>query len=133
MSICQAGLAIKTNAMFSHIIRLAWRFSISGGIRQVHRISEHTSEKKSVTQRYILFLSMPLPAVTVRLCLSSLANGAFHVFGQLEYFNRRDELLLRELIIVNAERHEKSTDFLLIAASLKVHCFLQLPLDIGCG
>ena len=64
------------------------------GTRQVHRISGHTSEKKGVTRRYILFLSMPLLAVTVRLCLSPLADGAFHVFGQLEDINQRNKLLL---------------------------------------
>ena len=53
--------------------------------------------------------------------------------GQLENINQRNKLLLRELIIVNAERHEESASFLLIIASFKVHGFLQLLLDIGCG
>ena len=106
IGICQAELANKTNAMFSQFNLTGHGFFLYlGGTRQVHRISGHTDEKKGVTRRYILLLSMSLLAVTVRLCLSPLADGAFHVFGQLENINQRNKLLLCELIIVNAERH----------------------------
>ena len=38
-----------------------------------------------------------------------LADGAFHVPGQLECFNQRDKLLFRELIIIDAKRGKERT------------------------
>ncbi len=39
----------------------------------------------------------------LRSCFPSLTDGTFQVFGQLEYFNQRDELLFGELVIINTE------------------------------
>ena len=68
----------------------------------------------------------------LRSCLSSLADGAFQVFGQLEYFNQRDELLFGELVIINTERSKERPDLLFLGTALKVHRILQLTLH-GCN
>ena len=64
-------------------------------------------------------------------CFPTLADGAFQVLGQLEYFNQRDELLFGELVIINTKGSEERTDLLFLGTALKIHRILQLPL-YGC-
>ena len=71
------------------------------------------------------------PVLQLWSCFSSLVDWTFQVFGQLEYFNQRDELLFGELVIINAKGSEERTDLLFLGTALKIHRILQLPL-YGC-
>ena len=56
---------------------------------------------------------------------------AFQVFGQLEYFNQRDELLFGELVIINTKRSKERPDLLFLRAALKMDSFYELLLNGG--
>ena len=71
------------------------------------------------------------PVLQLWSCFPSLVDWTFQVFGQLEYFNQRDELLFGELVIINAKGSEERTDLLFLGTALKIHRILQLPL-YGC-
>ena len=49
------------------------------------------------------------PVLQLWSCFPSLVDWTFQVFGQLEYFNQRDELLFGELVIINAKGSEERT------------------------
>lgn len=72
------------------------------------------------------------PVLQLWSCFPSLVDWTFQVFGQLEYFNQRDELLFGELVIINAKGSEERTDLLFLGTALKIHRILQLPL-YGCN
>lgn len=71
------------------------------------------------------------PVLQLWSCFPSLVDWTFQVFGQLEYFNQRDELLFGELVIINAKGSEERTDLLFLGTALKIHRILQLAL-YGC-
>lgn len=71
------------------------------------------------------------PVLQLWSCFPSLVDWTFQVFGQLEYFNQRDELLFGELVIINAKGSEERTDLLFLGTALKIHRILQLTL-YGC-
>ena len=48
--------------------------------------------QKAFTTPFTLFLfSLPFPVCHLRSCLPTPADGAFHILGQLAYFNQRDK------------------------------------------
>ena len=54
---------------------------------------------------------------------------AFQVFGQLEYFNQRDELFFGELVIINTERGKERPDLFFLGTALKMDSFYELLLN----
>ena len=60
---------------------------------------------KAPSRRSAAFVSvfLPLPFAMGHGRFPALADGAFQVLGQFEYFNQRDKLLFGELVIINTK------------------------------
>lgn len=71
------------------------------------------------------------PVLQLWSCFPSLVDWTFQVFGQLEYFNQRDELLFGELVIINAKGSEERTDLLFLGTALKFIASCNCPCTVA--